>query len=98
MTVRSDVAAVVAAARPDVVMHCAAWTAVDACEGDPDRAFAVNADAVRWVREASELVGAHLLTISTDYVFDGTLDRPYHERDTPNPRSVYGRVEARRRG
>ena len=76
----------VAAIRPDVVIHCAAWTAVDDCEGDPDRAFAVNADAVRWVREASELVGAHLLTISTDYVFDGTLDRPYHERDTPNPR------------
>ena len=85
VTVRSDVAAAVAAARPDVVIHCAAWTAVDACEGDPDRAFAVNADAVRWVREASELVGAHLLTISTDYVFDGTLDRPYHERDTPEP-------------
>jgi dTDP-4-dehydrorhamnose reductase len=91
VTVRSDVAAVVAATRPEVVIHCAAWTAVDDCEGDPDRAFAVNADAVRWVREASELVGAHLLTLSTDYVFDGTLDRPYHERDTPNPRSVYGR-------
>jgi len=91
VTERSDVAAAVAAIRPDVVMHCAAWTAVDDCEGDPDRAFAVNADAVRWMREASELVGAHLLTISTDYVFDGTLDRPYHERDTPNPRSVYGR-------
>jgi dTDP-4-dehydrorhamnose reductase len=91
VTERSDVAATVAAIRPDVVMHCAAWTAVDDCEGDPDRAFAVNADAVRWVREAGELVGAHLLTISTDYVFDGTLDRPYHERDTPNPRSVYGR-------
>jgi dTDP-4-dehydrorhamnose reductase len=91
VTVRSDVAAAVAAIRPDVVMHCAAWTAVDDCEGDPDRAFAVNADAVRWVLEASELVGAHLVTISTDYVFDGTLDRPYHERDTPNPQSVYGR-------
>ena len=91
VTVRSDVAAAVAAIRPDVVMHCAAWTAVDDCEGDPDRAFAVNADAVRWVREASDRAGAHLLTIGTDYVFDGTLDRPYHERDTPNPRSVYGR-------
>jgi dTDP-4-dehydrorhamnose reductase len=91
VTVRSDVAAAVDSFRPDVVMHCAAWTAVDACEGDPDRAFAVNADAVRWVREASDLAGAHLVTVSTDYVFDGTLDRPYHERDTPNPRSVYGR-------
>ena len=91
VTMRSDVAAAVAAIRPDVVIHCAAWTAVDDCESDPDRAFAVNADAVRWVREASELVGAHLVTISTDYVFDGTIDRPYPERDTPNPLSVYGR-------
>ncbi len=91
VTVRSDVASAVAAIRPDVVMHCAAWTAVDDCESDPDRAFAANADAVRWVREASELVGAHLLTVSTDYVFDGTLDRPYHERDATNPLSVYGR-------
>jgi dTDP-4-dehydrorhamnose reductase len=91
VTRRSDVAVLMTDVRPDVVMHCAAWTAVDDCEGDPEKAFAVNADAVRWVREASELVGAHLLTISTDYVFDGTLDRPYHERDVPNPRSVYGR-------
>jgi dTDP-4-dehydrorhamnose reductase len=91
VTRRSDVAAVVAEVRPDVVIHCAAWTAVDACESDPDRAFAANADAVRWMREASELAGAHLVTLSTDYVFDGTLDRPYHERDVPNPRSVYGR-------
>jgi dTDP-4-dehydrorhamnose reductase len=91
VTSRSAVAAAVTAAQPDAVIHCAAWTAVDDCEGDPDRAFAINADAVRWMRESSELVGAHLLTISTDYVFDGTLDRPYHERDTPNPRSVYGR-------
>ena len=91
VTARSDVATFVAAARPDVVLHCAAWTAVDACEGDPARAFAANAEAVGWMREASELAGAHLLTISTDYVFDGTLDRPYHEHDEPNPRSVYGR-------
>ena len=91
VTVRSDVTAAIAAIRPDVVFHCAAWTAVDDCESDPDRAFAVNAEAVRWAREASELAGAHLVTISTDYVFDGTLERPYNERDAPNPRSVYGR-------
>jgi dTDP-4-dehydrorhamnose reductase len=91
VTVRSGVAAAVATIRPDVVIHCAAWTAVDDCESDPDRAFVANADAVRWVREASELAGAHLVTISTEYVFDGTLDRPYHERDTPRPLSVYGR-------
>lgn len=76
--------------RPDVVVNCAAWTAVDACEGDPDRAFEVNALAVRWVREGCERTGAHLVQLSTDYVFDGTLDRPYREWDTTNPTSVYG--------
>ena len=91
VTSRSAVAAVVADARPDAVIHCAAFTAVDACESDPDKAFAVNGEAVRWMREATELAGAHLVVISTDYVFDGALDRPYHERDTPNPVSVYGR-------
>ena len=71
-------------------MHAAAWTAVDACEGDPERAFATNALAVRWVVEGCARVGAHLLHVSTDYVFDGTLERPYHEWDRPNPQSVYG--------
>jgi dTDP-4-dehydrorhamnose reductase len=77
--------------RPDVVVNAAAWTAVDACESDPDRAFRDNADAVRWLREACDDTGAHLVQMSTDYVFDGTLDRPYREDDAPNPLSVYGR-------
>jgi dTDP-4-dehydrorhamnose reductase len=76
--------------RPDAVVHGAAWTAVDACEADPDRAFAVNALAVRWVAEGCDRVGAHLVHLSTDYVFDGTSDRPYHEWDDTNPQSVYG--------
>ena len=76
--------------RPDVVVNCAAWTAVDACESDPGRAHRVNGDAVRWLRAACDDVGAHLVQISTDYVFDGTLDRAYVETDAPNPRSVYG--------
>jgi dTDP-4-dehydrorhamnose reductase len=80
----------VGAARPDVVINAAAWTAVDACEGDPERAFRVNATAVDTLRRACEGVGAHLVQISTDYVFDGKLDRPYREDDTPNPLSVYG--------
>jgi len=75
---------------PDVVINAAAWTAVDACEDDPDRAFATNALAVRWLREACDRVGGHLVHISTDYVFDGTLDRPYVEWDVVNPQSVYG--------
>ncbi|HEV3264541.1 MAG TPA: dTDP-4-dehydrorhamnose reductase [Acidimicrobiales bacterium] len=77
--------------RPEVVIHGGAFTAVDACESDPDTAFAVNAMGTRHVAEASRRVGAHLLYVSTDYVFDGTLDRPYHEWDATNPQSVYGR-------
>lgn len=87
---RDQVLGTVMSVRPDAVIHCAAWTAVDACESDPDRAFAANALAVRWVAEACQRSGAHLVHLSTDYVFDGTLDRPYHEWDTPNPTSVYG--------
>ena len=76
--------------RPGAVINCAAWTAVDACEGDPDRALALNGTAVRWLAEASHRAGAHLVQVSTDYVFDGTLDRPYHEWDDTDPQSVYG--------
>lgn len=76
--------------RPDVVFHTAAWTAVDACEADPERARSANGLAVRWVAEACARVGAHLVHLSTDYVFDGVLDRPYAEWDEPNPQSVYG--------
>jgi len=90
VTDRSAVLSAVTSLRPDVVMHCAAWTAVDACEADPDRAFQANGVAARWVAEACDRVGAHLVHVSTDYVFDGTLDRPYRETDATGPRSVYG--------
>jgi len=76
--------------RPDVVVNCAAWTAVDACESDPARALADNGLAVRWLAEGCHMAGARLVQISTDYVFDGLLDRPYVESDTPSPQSVYG--------
>lgn len=88
---RDAVHAAVAAARPDAVVHGAAWTAVDACEGDPDRAYAVNALGTRFVAEAARAGGAHLVYVSTDYVFDGTKAAPYLEWDEPSPRSVYGR-------
>jgi dTDP-4-dehydrorhamnose reductase len=77
--------------RPHLVLHGGAFTAVDACESDPDTAFAVNALGTRNVAEAAVAVGAHLVYVSTDYVFDGTLGRPYVEWDDPGPRSVYGR-------
>jgi dTDP-4-dehydrorhamnose reductase len=88
---RDQVAGVFDALRPHVVVHCAAWTAVDACEDDPDRAFAVNAAGTRHVAEAARRHGAHVVYLSTDYVFDGRSDRPYTEWDVPNPLSVYGR-------
>ncbi|MDA8291993.1 MAG: dTDP-4-dehydrorhamnose reductase [Actinomycetota bacterium] len=87
---RDAVLAAVTSLEPDVVVHPAAWTAVDACEGDPDRAFAVNALGTRHVAEAARLAGAHVAYVSTDYVFDGTTDRAYTEWDEPRPRSVYG--------
>lgn len=87
---RSAALNAVTSLRPDVVVNCAAWTAVDACEGDPDRALMLNGLAVRWLAEATDRVGAHLVQVSTDYVFDGALGRPYHERDETRPESVYG--------
>jgi dTDP-4-dehydrorhamnose reductase len=72
-------------------VHAAAWTEVDACEADPDRALAANGLGTRHVAEAARRVGAHLCYLSTDYVFDGTKPGPYTEWDDPNPQSVYGR-------
>lgn len=76
--------------RPQVVIHGGAYTAVEGCEADPDTAFAVNTLGTRHVAEACRRVGAHLVYVSTDYVFDGTLGRPYVEWDAVSPRSVYG--------
>ncbi len=87
---RLSVLDAVATLRPDVVVHAAAWTAVDACESDPDHALAVNALGTRHVAEACARHGAHLVYLSTDYVFDGGSDRAYHEWDAPGPLSIYG--------
>jgi dTDP-4-dehydrorhamnose reductase len=87
---RDAVRAAVEAFRPDIVLHGGAFTAVDACESDPDTAYAVNSLGTRNIAEAAAGIGAHLVYVSTDYVFDGTLDRPYVEWDQPRPRSVYG--------
>ncbi|HEX3948165.1 MAG TPA: dTDP-4-dehydrorhamnose reductase [Acidimicrobiales bacterium] len=88
---RGTVLAAVEALRPDVVVHAGAWTAVDACESDPDRAFAVNALGTRHLAEATHRFRAHLVYVSTDYVFSGRSPRPYVEWDRPDPQSVYGR-------
>ena len=78
-------------ATPDVVIHTAAYTAVDAAEAEPERAFLINADASGEVAAAATEVGAAVVYISTDYVFDGSKSQPYEEEDTVNPLGVYGR-------
>lgn len=88
---RESVLTAVRAARPQAIVNAGAWTAVDACESDPDRAWQVNALGARHVAEAARQVDAYVCQISTDYVFDGTKPEPYVEWDQPNPQSVYGR-------
>lgn len=75
--------------RPDLILNTAAYHQVDECEDEPERAFAVNALAVRSLALAAEEVGATLVHFSTDYVFDGRRRRPYVETDRPGPLSVY---------
>ncbi|MGI9022165.1 MAG: dTDP-4-dehydrorhamnose reductase, partial [Acidimicrobiales bacterium] len=88
---RDAVLARVTEARADAVVHAAAWTDVDGCEDDVDRAWRVNALGTRHVVQAARLVGARVTYVSTDYVFDGHAGRAYTEWDSPHPLSVYGR-------
>jgi dTDP-4-dehydrorhamnose reductase len=93
LTDRDHVLGVLTTWRPDVVVHAAAMTAVDRCETEVELAHRVNCLATRFVADGARRVGAHVLYVSTDYVFDGTKDSPYVEWDTPNPQSVYGRTK-----
>ncbi|MDP9677240.1 dTDP-4-dehydrorhamnose reductase [Paenibacillus jamilae] len=77
--------------QPDVIIHCAAYTAVDAAENDIDKAYKINAYGTRNMALAAEKVGAKLVYISTDYVFDGFSKLPYQEYDNTNPQTVYGK-------
>ncbi|MFM8563376.1 MAG: SDR family oxidoreductase, partial [Acidimicrobiia bacterium] len=90
ITVRSAVHEALAEIRPDAIIHGAAFTAVDLCESEPDKAMLVNGTAVEHIVEAADAIGANVVHVSTDYVFDGTKTGPYVETDAPNPRSVYG--------
>jgi dTDP-4-dehydrorhamnose reductase len=93
LTDRDHVLGVITSWQPDLVLHGAAFTAVDACEEEVDTAYRVNCAATRFVADGARRVGAHVVYVSTDYVFDGTKDSPYVEWDTPNPQSVYGRTK-----
>jgi dTDP-4-dehydrorhamnose reductase len=80
-------------ARPELVIHAAAWTDVDGCELDPARAESVNALGSRNVAEYARACSAHLVAVSTDFVFDGQDGAPYAEDASTNPLSVYGRTK-----
>ncbi|RUV09947.1 dTDP-4-dehydrorhamnose reductase, partial [Mesorhizobium sp. M7A.T.Ca.TU.009.01.3.1] len=80
----------IAAAKPDIVVSAAAYTAVDQAEDEPDLAFAVNAAGAGEVAQAASRLGVPVIHLSTDYVFDGTKDAAYVETDATAPRSVYG--------
>lgn len=77
--------------RPHVVVHCAGYTTVDKAESDEAAAFAVNAEGTRNVARECRAQGALLVAYGSDYVFDGTSDRPYAEDDAAHPLSAYGR-------
>ncbi len=91
LTDRASVIAGLEAARPDVVVNAAAYTAVDKAEAEEADAVRVNSDGAGHVAEATARLGAPLLHLSTDYVFDGSLDRPYRENDPTAPTGAYGR-------
>lgn len=87
------VEAVINERRPGAVINCAAWTDVDGCESNPEKARKVNALGPENLARSSRRAGALLITISTDYVFDGLKDDFYTQRDQPLPISVYGRAK-----
>ncbi len=85
---------IVEKARPDWIVLTAAYTDVDGCESHQEQAFAVNRDGAVNVAEAAQQVGAKLIFLSSDYVFDGRKTSPYEADDARNPQSVYGRSKA----
>ena len=78
---------------PDVIINCAAYTAVDKAEGDAQACVEINQDAVRVLAQAAQQLGARLIHISTDYVYHNGLNRPMRETDDTNPQSVYARTK-----
>lgn len=86
----ASIARALEAARPDVIVSAAAYTAVDKAESESDLAFAVNGAGAGAVAQTAKVLDVPVIHISTDYVFDGTLDRPYVETDSTGPTGVYG--------
>ena len=93
ITNREEVNRVVKEFAPDVIFHCAAWTAVDKAEDMSDACYNVNVVGTKNIVDASIDVGATTIYMSTDYVFDGTKEGLYTEEDKVNPKSVYGKTK-----
>lgn len=91
ITDEKAVSAYVSAYRPDAVIHCAAYTAVDQAESDRERCFSVNEGGTRNLARVCKDIGAKLLYLSTDYVFPGTGEQAYEADDPTDPQNVYGR-------
>jgi dTDP-4-dehydrorhamnose reductase len=90
ITKGKEVHKMIAGIKPEIIIHAAAFTAVDLCENERKTAFEVNGLGAGNVADAASETGARMFYISSDYVFDGTKDSPYLEEDEPNPQSIYG--------
>lgn len=93
ITDEKDVARVLSAEKPDVVINCAAHTKVDLCEDDKENAVMINVHGAENLAKASAKTGAKIVHLSTDYIFDGESDTPYVEESETNPQSVYGETK-----
>lgn len=79
--------------KPDVVINCAAHTAVDKCETDIENAYKINTIGPKNLSAAAYSIGAEIVQVSTDYVFDGTINKELTEFDVPNPQTIYGKTK-----
>lgn len=93
ITNEADVTAYISEVKPDVILHCAAYTNVDAAEENEDVAYQINAAGTEYLAKAAKLTGAKMLYISTDYVFDGTATEPYEVDEPTKPLGAYGRTK-----
>ncbi len=84
ITKYDEVASVLKVAKPNVIIHCAAFTAVDDCEVEKEKAWSVNVTGSRNIAQVADDIGAKVIAISSDYVFNGKLNRPYNEYDIPD--------------
>jgi len=78
---------------PDIIIHCAAYTDVDGCELNPEKAQELNVAATATIAEGCKLTSSYMIYISTDFVFDGKKKSPYTEKDKPNPINIYGKTK-----